>query len=133
MSVGVVGAFPLPMRNYGTSSVYHSSLRLWVVPVLAAKLSDQGEMYGLTPLKVESYPTFVVCIRVAFECQRWKRDEVLAQTWGMCYVAQFYVYPSVSRAKSYGKVTVACDGSCPPVRKTKGSATLTVVGKTGSV
>ena len=47
---GAGGSFRLPKRNYGIISVYHPSLRLWAVPVLAAKFSNQGEMYGLLPL-----------------------------------------------------------------------------------
>ena len=43
------GSFRLPRSNYGTISVYNPSLRLWMVLVLAAKLSNQGEMYGLPP------------------------------------------------------------------------------------
>ena len=101
-------SFRFPRSNHGTSSVYHPILRLWAVPVLAAKLSNQGEMYGLAPLQLESYPIFVACISVASEYQTWKRDKVVAQQWGMCYVVQFYVHLSVVRAKSYGKVTVAC-------------------------
>ena len=72
------GSFRSPRSNYGTSSVYHPTLRLWAVPVLTAKLSDQGEIYGQPPLQLESYPIFVACIRVAFECQIWKQDEVVA-------------------------------------------------------
>ena len=75
-------------------------------------------MYGLSSLQLESYPIFVACIHVAFECQRWKRDEVVAQQWGMWYAVQFYVLPSVVRAKSYGKVTVTSDAGCSVVRKT---------------
>ena len=86
--------------------------------LLAAKLSNQGEMYGIPPFELESYPIFVACIRMAFECQRWKLDEVVAQQWGMYYIVQFYVHPSVIRAKSYGKVTVICDGGGSPVFKT---------------
>ena len=73
------GSFRLPRGSYGTSSVYHPFLCLWAVPVLAAKFSNQGEMYGLSLLQLESYAIFVVCIRMAFECQIWKRDEVAAQ------------------------------------------------------
>ena len=111
-------SFRLPRSNYGTSSVYYPTLRLWAAPVLASKLFNEGEMYGLPSLQLESYPIFVASIRVAFECQRWKRDEVVAQQWGVCYVVQFYVHLSVVRVKSYGKVTVACDGGCSPVCKT---------------
>ena len=56
---GVGRSFRLPRSNYATSSVYHSMLRLWAIPVLVAKLSNQGEMYGLPPLQVESYSIFV--------------------------------------------------------------------------
>ena len=64
------GSFRLPRINYGTSSVYYLTLCLWVVPVLVAKLSNEGEIYDLPPLQLKSYPIFVACIRVAFECQR---------------------------------------------------------------
>ena len=77
------GSFRLPRSNYGTSSVYHPTLRLWAVPVLVAKFSNQGEMYGLPLLQLQSYLIFVTFIRVAFECQRGKRDEVEAQQWVM--------------------------------------------------
>ena len=66
-------------------------------------------MYDTPPLQLENNPIFFACIRVAFECERWKRYEVVAQQCGMCYVVQFYVHSSVVKAKSYGKVTVACD------------------------
>ena len=48
------GSFRLPRSNYDTSSIYHPTLRLLAVPVLAAKLSNQGEMYGLPPLQLEA-------------------------------------------------------------------------------
>ena len=112
------GSFRLPRSNYGKSSVYQPTLRLRAVPVLVAKLSNKGEMYGLPSLQLKNCPIFVAYIRVAFECQRWKRDEVVAQQWGMCYVVQFYVHLSVVKAKSYGKVPVACNGDCSFVRKT---------------
>ena len=110
------GSFCLPWSIYGTRSVYHPTLPLWAVSVLAATLSNQGEMYGVAPVQLESYIIFVACIRMAFECRIWKRDEVVAQQWGMCYVVQFYVHPPVVRAKSYGKFTVTCDGGCFHVR-----------------
>ena len=72
-------SFGLRRSNHGTSSIYYYTFRLWAVPVLAAKLSNQGEMYGLRPLQHESFALFVACIRVVFECQRWERDEVVAQ------------------------------------------------------
>ena len=114
------GSFRFLRRNIGTSSVYLTTLRLWAAPVLAAKISNQQEIYGPPPppLRLESYPIFVAGIRVPFEYQRWKRDEVVAKQWGMCYVVQFYVDSSVVRAKSYGTVTVACDGGYSSVRKT---------------
>ena len=56
---GVGRSFRLPRRNCGTSSVYHPTLCLWAIPVLVAKLSNQGEMYGLPPFQFESYPIFV--------------------------------------------------------------------------
>ena len=58
------GSFCSPRSKYGTSSVYHPTLRLWVVPVLAAKLSNQIEMYGISPLQLESYTIFVAYIYV---------------------------------------------------------------------
>ena len=114
------GSFRLPRSNYGSSSVYHPTLHLWEVSVLTAKLSNQGEMYCLLPLQLGSYPIFLAFIRVAFKCQRWKRDEVVAQQRRMCYVVQFYMYPSVFRAKSFGKVTVTCDGGCSPFARPRG-------------
>ena len=74
-------------------------------------------MYGLSPCQLESYPIIFAYIRVAFECQRWREDEIVAHQWGMCYVVQFYVYTSVVRAKRYGTITLTCDGGCSPVRK----------------
>ena len=50
-------SFRLPRRNYGTGSVYHSALRLWAVLVLAAKLSNEGEMYGLSLLQLRVTPS----------------------------------------------------------------------------
>ena len=62
------GCFRLPRSNYGTSSVYYPIFRLWAVPVLAKKLSNQEEVYGLSHLQLESYPIiFVAYIRVAFK------------------------------------------------------------------
>jgi hypothetical protein len=46
---GGVGSFRIPRRDYGTSSVYHVICRLRAVPVLAAKLTNQGEKYGFSP------------------------------------------------------------------------------------
>ena len=60
-SVDISGAgrsFRLPRSNNGTGSVYHLTLRLWAVPVRAAKLSNQREMYDRRPLKLESYLIF---------------------------------------------------------------------------
>ena len=48
----------------------------------------------------------------------------------MCYVVQVYVNPSVFKAKGDGKVTITSDRGCSPVRKAKGSATLSLIGKT---
>ena len=45
-------SFCLPRSNYGTSSVCHPTVRLWAVPILAATLSNQGEIYGLPPLQL---------------------------------------------------------------------------------
>ena len=42
-------SFRLPRRNNGTGSVYHPTCRLRVVPILAAKLSDQGELHRPSP------------------------------------------------------------------------------------
>ena len=114
------GSFRLPRSSCSTNSFYHPTLCLWAVPVLAAKLSNQGETHGLRPLQLESYPIFVACIRVAYECQIWKRDEVVAQQWGMCYIVQFYVHPSVAREEIYVKVTVACDGGFPRFSRPRG-------------
>ena len=41
------GSFRLSRSNYGTNSAYHPTLRLWAVPILAAKLSNRGEMHDL--------------------------------------------------------------------------------------
>ena len=68
----------------------------------------------------ESYPIFVACIRVAFECQNWKQNEVVAQQWSVYDVVQFYVHPSIVGAKSYGTVTVACDGGFSPFARPRG-------------
>ena len=128
MSVGFLGAFAsLGAITAQCLSPYPSLLG--DIRTGGKTFQPGGNMYGLPPLQLESYLIFVVCIHVAFECQRWKRDEVAAQQWGMGYFMKFYVDPSVVRAKRYGKVTVACDGGCSPVRKTQGSATLSVVGK----
>ena len=70
--------FRLSRSSYGISSVYHPTLGLWAVPVLQAKLSNQGEMYDLPSVQLESYPIFITYICMAFECQIWKRDEVVA-------------------------------------------------------
>ena len=72
------GSFRLPRSNYGLGSVYHCTLHLWAVPVLVAKLSNQGEMYDLSTLQLERYSIFVACRRAAFELLRRKRDEVVA-------------------------------------------------------
>ena len=112
------GSFRLPKINYGISSVYNPTLHLWAVLVLVAKLSNQGETYGLLPLQLDSCSIFVACIRVVSECQRWKRDEVVAQQWGMFYVVQVYVHQSVARGKDYGTATVTCNRGCSPVRET---------------
>ena len=61
------GSFRLPRRNYGTSNVYHPIFRLWTVPILTKKLSNQREMYGFCHLPLESYIIFVAYIRVAFK------------------------------------------------------------------
>ena len=44
---GGVGSFRLPKSNDGTSSVYYSTLRLWVIPVVAAKFFNQGNLYSV--------------------------------------------------------------------------------------
>ena len=54
MSVGVVG--PFACLGAITSSVYHRTLSLWAVPVLAGNISNQEEMYNFPPLQLESYP-----------------------------------------------------------------------------
>ena len=66
---------------------------------------------------------------MAFECQRWKKDEVVAQQWGICYVVQFNVRLPLDRTKRYGKVNAACDRLLFSVPKTYGSTTLLKVGK----
>ena len=53
------GSFRFPRRDCGTSSVYHATYRLWAVPVLALKLTDQGEKYDFSPVKLESDTIFV--------------------------------------------------------------------------
>ena len=45
-------SFHLPRSNNGTSSVYHPTCHLRTVPVLAAKLSDEGELHRPLPLLV---------------------------------------------------------------------------------
>ena len=52
------GSFRFSRRDCGTSSVYHATCRLWAVPVLAVKLTDQGEKYGFSPVKFESDTIF---------------------------------------------------------------------------
>ena len=51
------GSFRLPKSNYEKSIVYHPTLRLWAVPVLAAKLSSRGKYTVFPPfsLGVTSY------------------------------------------------------------------------------
>ena len=58
------GNFRFLRRDCGASSVYHATYRLWAVPVLALKLTDQGEKYGFSPVKLESDTIFVtgVCV-----------------------------------------------------------------------
>ena len=53
------GSFRFPGRDFGTSSVYHATYRLWAVPVLAVKLTDQGRKYCFSPVKLESDNIFV--------------------------------------------------------------------------
>ena len=53
------GSFRFPRRNCGASSVYNATYRLWAVPVLALKLTDQGEKYDFSPVKLESDIIFV--------------------------------------------------------------------------
>ena len=126
------GSVRLLRSNYGTSSVYNPTLRLWAVPVLGVKLFNLGEIYGLPPLQFESCPIFVACMRVAFDRQRWKREEVVAQQWGMSYVVQFYVHPSVVSAKNYGKFTVTAMELAPPFARPRGRL-ISVDGKTVGV
>ena len=54
------GSFRLPRSNYGTSRVYHATLRLWAVPVLATKLSNQGEIYDLIACSYFSFTSRAV-------------------------------------------------------------------------
>ena len=107
MAVGGVGAFACPGVMTAKIVFTNSTLRLW-------------EMYGIPPLQCESCPISVAGIHVAFDCQRWGQDKVVAQQWGKCYVMQFNVHPSVVRAKSYGKFTVTCDEGCSLVRSPRG-------------
>ena len=58
MSVGVVGAFACPEAITAQAVSYRPTLRLWAVPVLAAKLSNQGEMYGLSPFSFRITQSF---------------------------------------------------------------------------
>ena len=51
------GSFRLPGNNYATSSVYYLILRLWAVPVLAAKLSNQGGMFVRSPFYLRVTPS----------------------------------------------------------------------------
>ena len=47
----------LPRSKYGTSSVYHPTLRLWAIHVLAAKLSNQEEIYDRSPFILRVTPS----------------------------------------------------------------------------
>ena len=53
------GSIYLPRSNYGTSSGYHPTLRLRVVPVLTAKLSNQGEFYSLPSFSLRVTPSLL--------------------------------------------------------------------------
>ena len=64
------------------------------------KTFQSGEMYGLPPLQLESYLSFVAFLRVTFERQKWERDGVVDLQWAMCYVVQVYVHPSVVKVKT---------------------------------
>ena len=97
---GVVGAFACPgvITAHAVSTTLLPFASVWAVPVLMAKLSNEGKMYRISPLQPESYS-----------------------------IVQCYVHPSVVTAKTYGRITVIFDGGCFFVRKIKGSATLSVV------
>ena len=51
------GSFRLPRRDCGKSSVYHATCRFRAEPVLTAKLTDQGEKYGFSPLSLRVTPS----------------------------------------------------------------------------
>ena len=96
---GGVGSFYFPRRDDGTSRVYHVICRLRAVPVLAAKLTSQGEKYGFSPFLLESYSIFIARVCMAFLCHRREGDEIIAQLGNMGYVVHFNAYPSVVGAE----------------------------------
>ena len=127
------GSFRFPRRDCGTSSVNHATCRLRAVPVLAAKLTDQGGKYGFPPFELESYSIFVTRVCVTFLCHGRERDEIVAQLGNMGYVVHFNTYPSVVGAETYRKVTIPYDRNLLPVCKAERPTTLSVVGETVGV
>ena len=77
------GSFHFLRRDCSTSSVYHATCRLRAVPVLAAKLTDQGNKYGFSPFKLKRYSIFVTRICVTFSCHGREGDEIVAQLGNM--------------------------------------------------
>ena len=133
MSVQVVGAFACPgtitARAVSTNLPFASGR----YPYWRQSFPIRGKCKVFPPFSLRVTPSLSPAY-VTFEYQRWKRSEVVAQQWDICYVMQLYLHPSVVRAKSYGKSTVTCYGDCSPVCKTLGSATHSlIVGKTVGV
>ena len=111
------GSFRFSRRDCGTSSVYHATCHLRAVPVLAAKLTDQGGKYGFSPFELKSYSIFVTRVCVTFSCHGRERDEIVAQLGNMGYVVHFNAYASVVGAETYRKVTIPYDRNFLPVCK----------------
>ena len=111
------GSFRFPRRDCGTSSVYHATCHLRAVPVLAAKLTDQGGKYGFSPFELKSYSIFITRVCVTFSCHGRERDEIVAQLGNMGYVVHFNAYASVVGAETYRKVTIPYDRHFLPVCK----------------
>lgn len=68
---GFVMAFAFPGATL-TLTLTHGTYPFWAVPVFAIKLTDQGVVYGSSPLKVETYTVFVTRIGVTFTGHRRK-------------------------------------------------------------
>ena len=79
MSVGLVGAFAYPgaITAQAVSTTLPFAYRRYLYWRQSFQLG--GNVRGLPPLQLESYPILVAFIRLTFECQIWKRDEVVAQ------------------------------------------------------